>query len=115
MENTQILGFYVTRSKHGRCKKPVWAGFTSEERENHKKFILEKVSRHEYDGETSFEDVESPVKLSVDDVFWLNGDRIRVAAIKGVFVTGYIQKMSQKTNKFKDKFVWHGYINGTSI
>lgn len=115
MSQSKILGFYVTRSKRGRCAKPVWSGFTEADREQHKAFVLEKVSRSEFDGETAFEDVESPVKIAAGDVFTLDRKTIRVESTKGVTAFGYVQKKSAKTGKLKDAFTWHGYVNGTSI
>ena len=112
----KLYGFYVTRAKHGKCEKPVWSGLTKEGRESHKHWIIETVSNLEYDGLTSFVDIESEVIITAEGYYKDNRDRIiRICHTDGSrYAHGYIQTKT-KTGKLKDKTLVHYWINGQAL
>lgn len=114
-KENKLLGFYVSRSKQGECKIPVWCGITEKEREDHRQWILDNVADQEYDGETTFRYVESEIIIKATGLYKTDkGGIIRIERIKGREAFGYIQKET-KTGKLKDKTPIHFWINGVSF
>lgn len=111
----KLLGFYVSRSKHGECKMPVWCGITEKEREDHRQWILDNVADQEYDGETTLRYVESEIVIKETGLYKTKkGGIIRIQSITGREAFGYIQTRT-KAGKLKDKTLVHFWINGRSF
>lgn len=114
-KEAKLLGFYISRSKHGEGKRPVWCGTTEKEREDYKQWILDNVADSKYDGEITFRYVESDIVIKSLGLYKTKkGNIIRIQNIKGREALGYIQKET-KTGKLKDKTPIHFWINGTSF
>ena len=114
MEIQKLLGFFVTREKHGRCEFPVWSGRIESQRQAHKNFILTNVANFEYDGETTFEDVDDIVTITeVGKVINLkNGKFCHVQKINNERFYGYVYKNSVLPKIIPDNIkIMHGYIN----
>ena len=105
----------VTRSKHGTSSNPILSGYTEAERIAHKQWILDNVAKPDYDGETTFTDVEFDVKIKVGDVIKLKSGNYwhvqRVDNRGGAF--GYVYKKATLPEIIPENIkITHGNVAG---
>lgn len=118
MTINKLLGFYVTRSKHGKCARVTWTGFDMHEREIHKKWILDNVSNEEYDGITTFENVSSDIVITSDTkTIILKSGQVRTIRYlqQGFRVVASKLKINKSGIVLSESNIWHGYVNGHHI
>ena len=96
----KLYGFKVIRSKHSQINT-IWSSTDKEKREEHKRWILDNVSDRNYDGITTFDDVESDVVIDSTGYYKDNKGRIvYIAKVTDRDCFGYIQEKT-KTGRIK--------------
>jgi len=111
---TQLFGIRVQRTgKVARASSHiVWSGMTEPAREEHKEFIRTWVHDPEYDGELSFENVESEVLVDrLGHHRLADGRLVDICSIRGITAFGYILKL-RKRGGLKHSTLFHCYVNG---
>ena len=106
----KLLCFTVQREKHPG-DHIVWTGQSVDGREDHKAWILAKVFNAEFDGVTTFADVESPIVITGTGLQTIGGQLVDVVKIDDRCALVYVMKKT-KAGKLKHGAPRWYWLNG---
>lgn len=106
----KLLGFTVKREKHPG-EHTVWTGQSFEGREAHKAWILCNVSDVEYDGVTTFTDVESPIVITATGLQTIGGKLLDVVKLDERHALAYVMKKTKAGRLKRGRSCWL-WLNG---
>ena len=114
----KLLGFKIIRTGSlyaSPSEHTVWSGFTRKEVSAHKQFVQQHVYNHKFDGEMSFEDVESDVVIFEPGMYRCEcGATVEICHVKGRDCYGYTGHANKRGKWRRTSLLWF-YVNGQAF